>query len=61
MFLKLLLKFNDFASNIFLFQEPYKHLSSIFIKFHLDFLSKNQQVVLCEMVAHTQQQNPHRD
>jgi hypothetical protein len=28
---------------------------------HFDFLSKNQQVVSCEMAVHTQQQNPHRD
>jgi hypothetical protein len=28
---------------------------------HPDFLSRNQQVVLCEMVAHTQQQIPHKD
>jgi hypothetical protein len=25
---------------------------------HLDFLSKSQQVISCEMAAHAQQQNP---
>jgi hypothetical protein len=28
---------------------------------HFDFLSRGQQVILCEKIIHAQQQNPHKD
>jgi len=68
-FLKHLLKYNEPASYIASSSKSLQTLKFYCFNFmdhkrsvvHLDILYRSQQVVLCEMASHFQQQNPHID